>query len=63
MKKLMTVSELVEAGYSRKWLYRVAHSEDFVLAGGRRDPVRKSTIRFDPEKLDRYFEKQTELHF
>ena len=62
MKKLLTISQLVEAGYPRKWLYRIAHSEDFTLAGGRREPVRKSVIRFDQEKLDRYMEKQTLIY-
>ena len=32
MKTLMTIKELVEQGFSKEWLYRIVHSEDFVLA-------------------------------
>ena len=59
MKKLMTISQLVEEGYRRDRLYRIAHSEDFILAGGRREPIKKSLILFDREELDRYLKEQT----
>jgi len=59
MKKIMSINELIDEGYPRQWLYELAHSEDFVAAGGRRLPAKKSKIYFDTEKLDRYFEQQT----
>jgi len=62
MKKLMSVKELIEAGYPKDWLYQLAHSEDFVEAGGRRLPAKKSKIYFDPVRLDRYLEQQTLLN-
>lgn len=62
MKKLMDIDELVKEGYQRAWLYQIAHSENFILAGGRRLPKKKSKIYFDPEKLDHYFEQITLLN-
>ena len=63
MKKLYSVSELIAAGYPSRWLKRIIHSEDFALAGGRREPVPKSKIYFDISELDRYLKKQTEINF
>ena len=63
MKQLMTIKELIQQGYPKEWLYQLAHSDDFVLAGGRRLPAKKSKIFFNVEKLDRYFEKETQKHF
>ena len=60
MKKLMSIAELVKEGYPRVWLYQVAHSKDFVEAGGRRLPTTKSKIFFDTDRLDKYLEKITE---
>ena len=59
MKKFKTISELVKEGYPRQWLYQLAHSDDFVQAGGRRLPVNRSKILYDTEKLAKYFEEQT----
>ena len=59
MKKLMSIKELIQQGYPRAWLYEVAHSEDFIEAGGRRIPVKGSKILFDIDLLDHYFAKQT----
>ena len=59
MKTLMTIKELVDEGYPRKFLFEIAHSDDFVKAGGRRMKGQKSTILFNPEKLDKYFEQYT----
>ena len=61
-KKLMTIQELVKEGFPQAWLYQVARSDDFIEAGGRRLAGKNSTIYFDPERLDRYFEQQTILH-
>ena len=55
----MTITELVKEGYSKRWLYEVAHSDDFVQAGGRRLPVAGSKILYDVEKLAKYFEETT----
>lgn len=59
MKQLLTIKELIELGYPRNWLYQVAHSKDFVVAGGRRLSGAKSTIRFDVRRLDEYLEQVT----
>ena len=58
----MSIKELIDAGYPKDWLYQLAHSEDFVAAGGRRLPAKKSKIYFNLEKLDRYWEQQTLLN-
>lgn len=63
MKRLWSISDLVEEGYSASWLRQIAKSKDFIQAGGMRKPVQKSKIFYDKSKLDEYLEKQTLMNF
>ena len=60
-KRLWSIADLVEEGYSASWLRQIAKSKDFIVAGGMRKPVQKSKIFYDKKKLDEYLEQQTLL--
>lgn len=55
-KARMTVSELIELGYTRRELYEIYHSElneDRRIAYKKNEHSNRSTIVFDTEELER----------
>ena len=61
MAKFATIEDLKKENYPMRWINRIVHSEDFVAAGGRREPGKGTKIFFDVAELDRYLKKQTEI--
>lgn len=57
--ELLTLKQLEEKNYPMAWIKRITHSVDFEEAGGIREPIRGSEIRFNISKLDKYLEIQT----
>ena len=60
MKRIMTITELVEEGYNKDMLRRLARCEDAPEFSFTTSPAKTATRYFNVPKLEKYLERRQE---